>query len=108
MTAEEKKLNKDIDRINIPKELPLLSLKNSVVFPFLATPLVVGRKKSLEAVKSASREHNIIVVVAQKEENKEQIEKDDLYEVGTACAIKQVADISDSEVKCIVEGISRV
>ena len=73
MTAEEKKLNKDIDRINIPKELPLLSLKNSVVFPFLATPLVVGRKNSLEAVKSASREHKIIIVVAQKEENKELI-----------------------------------
>src|SRR4030042_805972 len=90
MTAEEKKLNKDIDRINIPKELPLLSLKNSVVFPFLATPLVVGRKNSLEAVKSASREHKIIVVVAQKEENKELVGKEDLYEVGTACAIKQV------------------
>jgi len=108
MIAEEKKFNKNIDRINIPEELPLLSLKNSVVFPFLATPLVVGRKKSLEAVKSASREHKIIVVVAQKEENKEQVEKDDLYEIGTACAIKQVANISENEIKCVVEGISRV
>ena len=106
MTAEEKKLN--IDRINIPEELPLLSLKNSVVFPFLATPLVVGRKNSLEAVKSASREHKIIVVVAQKEENKELVEKEDLYEIGTACAIKQVAKISENEIKCVVEGISRV
>jgi len=104
--AEEKRFEKN--KAKLPEELPLLSLKNSVVFPFLATPLVVGRKKSLEAVKSASREHNIIVVVAQKEENKEQVEKDDLYEVGTACAIKQVADISDNEIKCIVEGISRV
>src|SRR4030066_520884 len=108
MTAEEKKLNKDIDRINIPKELPLLSLKNSVVFPFLATPLVVGRKNSLEAVKSASSEHKIIVVVAQKEENKELVGKEDLYEIGTACAIKQVANISENEIKCVVEGISRV
>src|SRR4030066_782077 len=108
MTAEEKKFNKDIDRINIPKELHLLSLKNSVVFPFLATPLVVGRKNSLEAVKSASREHKIIVVVAQKEENKEQVGKEDLYEIGTACAIKQVADITENEIKCVVEGISRV
>lgn len=106
--AEEKRLGKNKEKIKIPEELPLLSLKNSVVFPFLATPLVVGRKKSLEAVKSASREHKIIVVVAQKEENKEQVEKDDLYDVGTACAIKQVANISESETKCIVEGISRV
>ena len=106
--AEEKRLGKNKEKIKIPEELPLLSLKNSVVFPFLATPLVVGRKKSLEAVKSASREHKIIVVVAQKEENKEQVEKDDLYDVGTACAIKQVADISENETKCIVEGISRV
>ena len=106
--AEEKRFSKNKEKIKIPEELPLLSLKNSVVFPFLATPLVVGRKKSLEAVKSASREHNIMVVVAQKEENKEQVEKDDLYDVGTACAIKQVANISESETKCIVEGISRV
>jgi len=106
--AEEKRFIKNREKIKIPEELPLLSLKNSVVFPFLATPLVVGRKKSLEAVKSASREHNIIVVVAQKEENKEQIEKDGLYDVGTACAIKQVANISENDIKCIVEGISRV
>ncbi len=106
--AEEKRFSKNKGKIKIPEELPLLSLKNSVVFPFLATPLVVGRKKSLEAVKSASREHNIMVVVAQKEENKEQVEKDDLYDVGTACAIKQVANISENETKCIVEGISRV
>ncbi len=106
--AEEKRFSKNKEKIKIPEELPLLSLKNSVVFPFLATPLVVGRKKSLEAVKSASREHNIMVVVAQKEENKEQVEKGDLYDVGTACAIKQVANISESETKCIVEGISRV
>ncbi|MBU4314352.1 MAG: endopeptidase La [Actinobacteria bacterium] len=106
--AEEKRSGKNKEKIKIPEELPLLSLKNSVIFPFLATPLVVGRKKSLEAVKSASREHKIIVVVAQKEENKEQVEKDDLYDVGTACAIKQVANISENETKCIVEGISRV
>lgn len=106
--AEEKRLGKNKEKIKIPEELPLLSLKNSVIFPFLATPLVVGRKKSLEAVKSASREHKIIVVVAQKEENKEQVEKDDLYDIGTACAIKQVANISENETKCIVEGISRV
>jgi ATP-dependent Lon protease len=104
--AEENK-NKQ-NKIKIPEELPLLSLKNSVVFPFLATPLIVGRKKSLEAVKNASREHKIIVVVAQKEENKEEVNKEDLYDVGTVCAIKQVTDVSENEIKCVVEGISRV
>ena len=104
--AEEKKYTKN--EIKIPEELPLLSLKNSVVFPFLATPLIVGRKKSLEAVKSSSREHKLIVVVAQKEENKEEVGKEDLYDIGTICAIKQVGNISENEIKCIVEGISRV
>jgi ATP-dependent Lon protease len=106
--AEEKKFDQNMDKVSIPKELPLLSLKNSVVFPFLATPLIVGRKKSLEAVKTASKEHKIIVVVAQKEENKEQVNKDDLYDIGTACAIKQVSNVSENEIKCIVEGITRV
>jgi len=68
----------------------------------------VGRKNSLEAVRSASKEHKIIVVIAQKEENKEIVGKEDLYDIGTACAIKQVTDISENELKCVVEGISRV
>lgn len=104
--AEEK--NKDLSKIKIPQELPLIALKNSVVFPQLATPLVIGREKSLVAVKNASKEHQIIVVVAQKEKDKEDIGKDDLYEVGTACVIRQVVNVSEKEIKCVVEGIARV
>src|SRR4030042_583527 len=106
--AEENRIEEHESSVKIPQELPLLALKNSVVFPFLATPLVVGRKKSIDAINNASKEHKIIVVVAQKEESKEQIEKEDLYEVGTACAIKQVVNISEDEIKCVVEGIARV
>ena len=104
MVAEEKWGDESLDKLKIPEELPLLSLKNSVVFPYLATPLVVGRKNSLEAVESASKEHKIIVVVAQKEENKEIVEKDDLYDIGTACVVKQVTKTSENEIKCVVEG----
>jgi len=106
--AEENRIEEHEPSVKIPQELPLLALKNSVVFPFLATPLVVGRKKSIDAINNASKEHKIIVVVAQREENKEQIEKEDIFEVGTACAIKQVANISEDEIKCVVEGIARV
>ncbi|MCG9478603.1 MAG: endopeptidase La [Actinomycetia bacterium] len=101
--AEESK-----EKLKIPQELPLLSLKNSVVFPYLSTPLIVGRPKSIEAVKNASEEHKMIVVVAQKEENKEMVNKEDLYEVGTACVLKQVVESSEDEIKCVVEGITRV
>jgi ATP-dependent Lon protease len=106
--AEDKTKNEPEAIMKIPQELPLLALKNSVVFPFLSTPLVVGRKKSIEAINNASREHKIIVVVSQRTEGKETIEKDDLYEFGTACAIKQVVNISAEEIKCVVEGICRV
>ncbi|MCG2789651.1 MAG: endopeptidase La [Actinomycetia bacterium] len=106
--AEENRIEERESSVKIPQELPLLALKNSVVFPFLATPLVVGRKKSINAINNASKEHKIIVVVAQREESKEQIEKEDLYEVGTACAIKQVVNISEDEIKCVVEGIARI
>ncbi len=108
MVAEEKNIEENKAKMKIPQELPLLALKNSVVFPHLATPLAVGRKKSLEAINSASKEHQIIVVMAQKKRDKEHIEKDDLYDIGTVCALKQVANISANEVRCIVEGISRV
>ena len=106
--AEENRINEPEATMKIPQELPLLALKNSVVFPFLSTPLVVGRKKSVDAINNASREHKIIVVVAQRFEGKEAVEKEDLYEVGTACAIKQVVNISNDELKCVVEGICRV
>ncbi len=106
--AQEKKHEYREVSARIPRELPLLSLKNSVVFPFLATPLIVGRKKSLEAIKVASEEYKIIVVVAQKEENKEDVTREDLYDVGTVCAIRQMANVSENEIKCIVEGISRI
>jgi ATP-dependent Lon protease len=106
--AEENLINERSTTVKIPQELPLLALKNSVVFPFLSIPLVVGRKKSIEAINNASKEHKIIVVVAQREEGKEAIDKDDLYEIGTACAIKQVVNINKDELKCIVEGIRRV
>lgn len=109
MSEEEKYENEESkEKIKIPTELPILALKNSVVFPYLATPLAVGREISIGAVKAASKEHQIIVVVAQREKDKENIDKDDLYEVGTACVIKQVINISPTEIKCIVEGISRV
>ena len=106
--ASENIVNEAKATVKMPQELPLLALKNSVVFPYLSTPLVVGRKKSIEAVNSASREHKIIVVVAQKIEGKDDIQKDDLYDIGTACVIKQVVKVSDDEIKCVVEGVSRV
>ncbi|MCL5771167.1 MAG: endopeptidase La [Actinobacteria bacterium] len=109
MTEEKNYENEENkEKLKIPTELPVLALKNSVVFPYLATPLAVGRDMSIGAVKAASKEHQIIVVVAQKEKDKENIDKDDLYEIGTACVIKQVVNISPTEIKCIVEGISRV
>ena len=108
MAAEEKLGDENLEKLKIPEELPLLSLKNSVVFPYLTTPLVVGRKNSLGAVESASTEHKIVVVVAQKEENKEIVGKEDLYDIGTACVIKQLNKTSDTEIHCVVEGISRV
>lgn len=108
--AEDKNIiNEDgKEKVKIPSELPILALKNSVVFPYLATPLAVGRDMSTEAVKAASKEHKIIVVVAQREKDKEAVTKDELYDTGTACVIKQVVNISSNEIKCVVEGLARV
>ncbi len=75
------------------------ALKNSVVFPFLSTPLVVGRKKSIDAINNASREHKIIVVVAQKLEVKKKLKKKTFMKFGTACAIKQVVNITNDEIE---------
>src|SRR5260370_25972881 len=75
-----------------PRALPLLPLKNTVLFPHLFIPLSVGRPQSLAAVEAAlTTEEKTFVVVAQKNDSVDQPGLDDLYAVGTRCVIKKLA-----------------
>ena len=90
-------------------ELPLLPLKNTALFPFLMTPLSVGRPSSLAAVEAAlATEHKEILVVAQRDPSVETPGIDDLYLVGTKAIVRRMARPSDEMMELLVLGVERV
>lgn len=100
-------MNKNIDISNII-ELPVIPLRGLVVFPGMNLHFDVGRKKSIAALKGAMDSTQKIFLVAQKDASVDEPEKDDLFEIGVICKIKQMIMIPNSKnMRVIVEGIER-
>ncbi len=87
--------------------VPLLPLRDVVVYPHLVIPLFVGRAKSVNALEIASGESKQILLVAQKSPNKDEPDAEDLYEVGTIATVLQMLKLPDGTVKVLVEGVHR-
>ncbi len=88
--------------------LPLLPLRDVVVYPHLVIPLFVGRAKSVKALELASDGNKQILLVAQKSANKDDPVAEDLYEIGTLATVLQMLKLPDGTVKVLVEGLHRV
>src|SRR5512132_4380001 len=91
----------------IPDILPVLPLKDVVVFPFIILPLSVSREKSILAVDAALAEQRIIMLVAQKDGQKETPGPGDLHAVGTVAAIMRMLKLPDGRIRLLVQGLSR-
>ena len=87
--------------------MPLLPLRDVVVYPHLVIPLFVGREKSVNALEIASSNNKQILLVAQKSANKDEPDEDDLYDVGTIATVLQMLKLPDGTVKVLVEGLFR-
>ena len=87
-----------------PVELPLLPLRDVVVFPHMVIPLFVGRPKSIKALEVAMEVGKSILLVAQKSAVKDEPEAEDLYSVGCVANILQMLKLPDGTVKVLVEG----
>lgn len=87
--------------------LPLLPLRDVVVYPHLVIPLFVGRAKSVKALEIASEHGKQILLVAQKSPNKDEPDAADLYDVGTIATVLQMLKLPDGTVKVLVEGVHR-
>ncbi len=87
--------------------LPLLPLRDVVVFPHMVIPLFVGRPKSIKALEAAMEEGKNVVLVAQKSAAKDEPTPEDLYDVGTVSTILQMLKLPDGTVKVLVEGVQR-
>ncbi|MDP2869977.1 endopeptidase La [Methyloversatilis sp.] len=88
-------------------ELPLLPLRDVVVFPHMVIPLFVGRPKSIKALESAMESGKSILLVAQKSAAKDEPNPDDLYRIGCVANILQMLKLPDGTVKVLVEGTQR-
>jgi ATP-dependent Lon protease len=87
--------------------LPLLPLRDVVVFPHMVIPLFVGRAKSIRALEAAMEEGKQILLVAQRSASKDEPTAEDLYNVGTVAAVLQMLKLPDGTVKVLVEGRQR-
>ena len=95
------------DLPNEQMEMPLLPLRDVVVFPHMVIPLFVGRPKSIKALESAMEAGKSILLVAQKSAAKDEPAIDDLYSIGCIANILQMLKLPDGTIKVLVEGVRR-
>ncbi|MFK5915627.1 MAG: endopeptidase La, partial [Woeseiaceae bacterium] len=87
--------------------IPILPLRDVVVYPHMVIPLFVGREKSIQALEAAMDNGKQILLVAQKSAAKDEPSQEDLYEIGTVSSILQLLKLPDGTVKVLVEGNKR-
>jgi ATP-dependent Lon protease len=93
--------------VEIPGELPVLPLRDIVIYPFMIVPLFVSRDRSIRAVEEALKKDRMILLVSQKDVNKEEPEQDDLYTVGTVAIIMRMLKLPDGRIRILIQGLSR-
>lgn len=96
-----------MDNIIIPNELPLLPLRNTVLFPGVVLPITVGRDKSIKAIQDAYKGDKLVGVVAQKDSNVEDPAIGDLVQVGTVARIVKQIKMPDGGTTVIIQGKQR-
>jgi len=87
--------------------MPVLPLRDVVVYPYMVIPLFVGREKSIEALEAAMEENKQILLAAQRNATQDEPEAEDLYRVGTVANILQLLKLPDGTIKVLVEGSER-
>ena len=95
------------DQLKIPDSLPVLPLRDIVIFPFMIVPLFVSRERSIKAVDQALAENRMIMLAAQKDPDNEEPKPGELYDVGTVAIIMRMLKLPDGRIRILVQGIAR-
>lgn len=93
--------------MQIPSELPVLPLRDIVIYPFMIVPLFVSRDRSIKAVDEALSQNRMILLVSQKDVDKEEPTQEDLYKVGTVAVIMRMLKLPDGRIRILIQGLSR-
>lgn len=99
--------NADFDNADVPEELPLLPVRNTVLFPGVVIPVTVGREKSIKLVKEAYKGDRIVGVVAQRKNTSEEPDFNEVYQVGTVAKIIKMLVLPDGNITIIIQGRMR-
>ncbi len=99
--------SQDGEKVDFPHQMPLLAVRDIVVFNYMILPLFVGRDKSIKAIEAALNDKRYVLINTQKDEQTEDPTMDDIYEVGTVAMIMRMLKMPDGRLKVLVQGLSR-
>ena len=98
----------DLEDVDVPDSIPILSLRNTVLFPGVVLPISIGRPRSVQLIKDAYRTDKIVGTVAQKDPDTENPTFDDLHNVGTIGQIVKLLEMPDGSTTAIIQGRKRM
>ena len=101
----KKEAEKDV--FSLPETLPLLPVRDIVVFPYMVLPLFVSREKSIKSLEEALSKDRLIFLIAQKNLSEEDPSMEDLYRVGTVALVMRMLKLPDGKTKILVQGLSK-
>src|SRR6266516_3851144 len=107
LESESQKQDDD-ERLSIPDVLPVLPLKDIVIYPFAVQPLGVGQERSIRLIDDVMRGDRLVVLVAQKSAETEQAGMDDIFKIGTVSRVARMIRMPDGTIQIIVQGLERV
>ena len=98
----------ELEDVEVPEAIPILSLRNTVLFPGVVLPISIGRPKSIQLIKDAYRNNKIVGTVAQKDPDIENPEFQDLHSIGTIGQIVKLLEMPDGSTTAIIQGRKRM
>jgi ATP-dependent Lon protease len=94
-------------KLQIPSKLPVLLLRDIVVFPYMIAPLFVGREKSKNAIDHSLSTHRMILLLTQKEMEVEEPKREDVFDIGTVALIMRMLKLPDGRIRILAQGLIR-
>src|SRR5512136_597263 len=100
-------LEEQSQKLQVPPKLPVLLLRDVVIFPYMIAPLFVGREKSKNAIDLALSTNRMVLLLTQKDMEVEEPKREDVYDVGTVALILRMLKLPDGRVRILAQGLVR-
>lgn len=98
----------DLSNINMPESMPILAVRNLVLFPGVVSPVLIGRESSMTLIKKAEKTGNLIGIVCQKDPEIDEPTKSDLYDYGVFAKVVKILSLPNNNITAIIQGLGRM